>query len=139
MVKYLPFAQKSRNIYFWDKSLKIFKKIFYIFLNICGCPDYLVCCCVDNCSDLFIFIQIPICVQDEFGVQQTAVFILIHLISQKVEMEGLNIELDMQHFIAVLRTQRREMLIDIDELKFVYEALNEYVALKKNKAHAMNI
>ncbi|KAJ6636771.1 Tyrosine-protein phosphatase corkscrew [Pseudolycoriella hygida] len=75
----------------------------------------------------------PICVHCSAGIGRTGTFIVIDMIIDQIIREGLDTEIDIQHTIQVVRSQRSGMVQTEAQYKFVYLAVQHYI---KNMSQA---
>lgn len=73
------------------------------------------------------FLQGPICVHCSAGIGRTGTFIVIDMILDQIDREGLDTEIDIQRTIQMVRSQRSGMVQTEAQYKFVYYAVQHYI------------
>lgn len=71
--------------------------------------------------------QGPICVHCSAGIGRTGTFIVIDMILDTIDRNGLETEIDIQRTIQMVRSQRSGMVQTEAQYKFVYYAVQHYV------------
>nr|XP_029721496.1 tyrosine-protein phosphatase corkscrew isoform X4 [Aedes albopictus] len=69
----------------------------------------------------------PICVHCSAGIGRTGTFIVIDMILDQIDREGLDCEIDIQRTIQMVRSQRSGMVQTEAQYKFVYFAVQHYI------------
>uniref|UniRef100_A0A1Q3FVE6 protein-tyrosine-phosphatase n=1 Tax=Culex tarsalis TaxID=7177 RepID=A0A1Q3FVE6_CULTA len=69
----------------------------------------------------------PICVHCSAGIGRTGTFIVIDMILDQIDREGLDCEIDIQRTIQMVRSQRSGMVQTEAQYKFVYYAVQHYI------------
>ncbi|XP_055634570.1 tyrosine-protein phosphatase corkscrew isoform X2 [Toxorhynchites rutilus septentrionalis] len=69
----------------------------------------------------------PICVHCSAGIGRTGTFIVIDMILDQIDREGLECEIDIQRTIQMVRSQRSGMVQTEAQYKFVYYAVQHYI------------
>lgn len=69
----------------------------------------------------------PICVHCSAGIGRTGTFIVIDMILDQIDRDGLDTEIDIQRSIQMVRSQRSGMVQTEAQYKFVYYAVQHYV------------
>jgi len=69
----------------------------------------------------------PICVHCSAGIGRTGTFIVIDMILDQIERNGLDTEIDIQRTIQMVRSQRSGMVQTEAQYKFVYYAVQHYI------------
>ncbi|XP_055374760.1 tyrosine-protein phosphatase corkscrew [Condylostylus longicornis] len=69
----------------------------------------------------------PICVHCSAGIGRTGTFIVIDMILDQIDREGLDTEIDIQRTIQMVRSQRSGMVQTEAQYKFVYYAVLYYI------------
>uniref|UniRef100_U5ER21 protein-tyrosine-phosphatase n=1 Tax=Corethrella appendiculata TaxID=1370023 RepID=U5ER21_9DIPT len=71
----------------------------------------------------------PICVHCSAGIGRTGTFIVIDMILDQIDREGLDCEIDIQRTIQMVRSQRSGMVQTEAQYKFVYIAVQHYIQI----------
>ncbi|XP_055923172.1 tyrosine-protein phosphatase corkscrew isoform X3 [Eupeodes corollae] len=69
----------------------------------------------------------PICVHCSAGIGRTGTFIVIDMILDQIDREGLDTEIDIQRTIQMVRSQRSGLVQTEAQYKFVYYAVQHYI------------
>lgn len=69
----------------------------------------------------------PICVHCSAGIGRTGTFIVIDMILDQIDREGLETEIDIQRTIQMVRSQRSGMVQTEAQYKFVYFAVQHHI------------
>lgn len=69
----------------------------------------------------------PICVHCSAGIGRTGTFIVIDMILDQIDREGLNTDIDIQRTIQMVRSQRSGLVQTEAQYKFVYYAVQHYI------------
>ncbi|XP_067637047.1 tyrosine-protein phosphatase corkscrew isoform X2 [Eurosta solidaginis] len=69
----------------------------------------------------------PICVHCSAGIGRTGTFIVIDMILDQIDRNGLDTEIDIQRTIQMLRSQRSGLVQTEAQYKFVYYAVQHYI------------
>lgn len=72
-------------------------------------------------------LQGPICVHCSAGIGRTGTFIVIDMILDQIDRNGLDTEIDIQRTIQMVRSQRSGMVQTEAQYKFVYYAVQHYI------------
>lgn len=75
----------------------------------------------------FWILQGPICVHCSAGIGRTGTFIVIDMILDQIDRNGLDTEIDIQRTIQMVRSQRSGMVQTEAQYKFVYYAVQHYI------------
>jgi tyrosine-protein phosphatase non-receptor type 11 len=80
--------------------------------------------------------QGPICVHCSAGIGRTGTFIVIDMILDQIDREGLDCEIDIHRTIQMVRSQRSGMVQTEAQYKFVYYAVQHYIQTKLQRKRA---
>lgn len=69
----------------------------------------------------------PICVHCSAGIGRTGTFIVIDMILDQIDRQGLDTEIDIQRTIQLVRSQRSGLVQTEAQYKFVYYAVQHYI------------
>ncbi|KAG5674095.1 hypothetical protein PVAND_004081 [Polypedilum vanderplanki] len=78
----------------------------------------------------------PICVHCSAGIGRTGTFIVIDMILDQIDREGLDCEIDIHRTILMVRSQRSGMVQTEAQYKFVYYAVQHYIQTKLQRKRA---
>ncbi|CRK90057.1 CLUMA_CG003777, isoform B [Clunio marinus] len=78
----------------------------------------------------------PICVHCSAGIGRTGTFIVIDMILDQIDREGLDCEIDIHRTIQMVRSQRSGMVQTEAQYKFVYYAVQHYIQTKLQRKRA---
>lgn len=78
-------------------------------------------------KQISIYSQGPICVHCSAGIGRTGTFIVIDMILDTIDRNGLDTEIDIQRTIQMVRSQRSGMVQTEAQYKFVYYAVQHYI------------
>jgi len=77
-----------------------------------------------------------ICVHCSAGIGRTGTFIVIDMILDQIDREGLDCEIDIHRTILMVRSQRSGMVQTEAQYKFVYYAVQHYIQTKLQRKRA---
>ncbi|XP_071451601.1 tyrosine-protein phosphatase non-receptor type 11-like isoform X3 [Hetaerina americana] len=78
----------------------------------------------------------PVLVHCSAGIGRTGTFIVIDMILDQIERQGLDCEIDIQRTIQMVRSQRSGMVQTEAQYKFVYLAVQHYIAAESQRRQA---
>ena len=78
----------------------------------------------------------PIVVHCSAGIGRTGTFIVIDMILDQIDREGLDCEIDIHRTILMVRSQRSGMVQTEAQYKFVYYAVQHYIQTKLQRKRA---
>ncbi|XP_071451599.1 tyrosine-protein phosphatase non-receptor type 11-like isoform X1 [Hetaerina americana] len=81
----------------------------------------------------------PVLVHCSAGIGRTGTFIVIDMILDQIERQGLDCEIDIQRTIQMVRSQRSGMVQTEAQYKFVYLAVQHYIAAESQRRQAEQI
>ncbi|CAO1422496.1 unnamed protein product [Diamesa hyperborea] len=79
----------------------------------------------------------PICVHCSAGIGRTGTFIVIDMILDQIDREGIECEIDIHRTIQMVRSQRSGMVQTEAQYKFVYYAVQHYIQTKVQRSRAV--
>ncbi|XP_073831180.1 protein tyrosine phosphatase non-receptor type corkscrew isoform X2 [Musca autumnalis] len=83
----------------------------------------------------------PICVHCSAGIGRTGTFIVIDMILDQIDRNGLDTEIDIQRTIQMVRSQRSGLVQTEAQYKFVYYAVQHYIQtlIQRKRAEEQSI
>uniref|UniRef100_A0A1I8Q0M3 protein-tyrosine-phosphatase n=1 Tax=Stomoxys calcitrans TaxID=35570 RepID=A0A1I8Q0M3_STOCA len=83
----------------------------------------------------------PICVHCSAGIGRTGTFIVIDMILDQIDKNGLDTEIDIQRTIQMVRAQRSGLVQTEAQYKFVYYAVQHYIqtVIQRKRAEEQSI
>jgi len=84
-------------------------------------------------------IRPPLCIHCSAGIGRTGTFIVIDMILDQIDREGVDCEIDIQRTIQLVRSQRSGMVQTEAQYKFVYLAVQHYIQTKLKRMHASQL
>lgn len=88
---------------------------------------------------LALGIRPPLCIHCSAGIGRTGTFIVIDMILDQIDREGVDCEIDIQRTIQLVRSQRSGMVQTEAQYKFVYLAVQHYIQTKLKRMHASQL
>uniref|UniRef100_A0A336M9C2 protein-tyrosine-phosphatase n=1 Tax=Culicoides sonorensis TaxID=179676 RepID=A0A336M9C2_CULSO len=83
-----------------------------------------------------IGINPPLCIHCSAGIGRTGTFIVIDMILDHIDKEGMECEIDIQRTIQMVRSQRSGLVQTEAQYKFVYLAVQHYIQTKMKRYQA---